>query len=212
MTMDRGRLAGIALMLGGIMTIAGYAAANTLAGSSGDARFTNPLFIPLYSVALAGDLITMLGLPAILLAHGRRAYWLTTTGFVGILLAIAMLNIGEGTTEAFVKPYLAAHGGIPADTPAGFETFISVALVFLVIGLISLGVAIIRARVFPRWVGVLLILSVPLSVVQLPAPFAEIGDYLAFLAFAAAGWFVVFRNDSRQSVTPDPLWTAQAAG
>jgi hypothetical protein len=28
-----------------------------------------------------------------------------------------MLNIGEGVLEAFLKPYLATHGGIPAGEP-----------------------------------------------------------------------------------------------
>jgi hypothetical protein len=211
MTLDRGRLAGLALMIGGILTIAGYAAANTFAGSSGDARFSNPLWIPLYSVALAGDLITLLGLPAILTAHGQRAYRLTTVGFAGVLLTIVMLNIGEGTTEAFIKPYLATHGGIPNVPPVGFEVFVAVALVFLLVGLISLGVAVIRARAFPRWVGGLLILSVPLSAVPLPGPLAEIGDYLAFFALAVIGWIVVFGHTSQPASTPDLARSAQAS-
>jgi hypothetical protein len=56
-----------------------------------------------------GSAITLVGLPAILIAHGERAHRLTTVGFVGVLLTIVMLNIGEGTTEAFVKPYLVTH-------------------------------------------------------------------------------------------------------
>ncbi|MDR0358206.1 MAG: hypothetical protein LBJ87_01910, partial [bacterium] len=124
MTMDRGRLAGAALLIGSVLVIAGYAAANAFTGSSGDARFTNPGYVPLYSVALAGDLIAVLGLPAILVAQGKRAYRLTTLGYAGTLLAIVMLNIGEGTTEAFVKPYLVTHGGIPSVGPVGFEAFL----------------------------------------------------------------------------------------
>jgi hypothetical protein len=211
MTLNRGRLAGMALMIGGILTIAGYAAVNTFAGSSGDARFSNPLWIPLYGLALAGDLITVLGLPAILMAHGQRAYRLTTVGFTGVLLAIVMLNIGEGTTEGFVKPYLATHGGIPNAPPAGFDVFVGVALLFLVVGLISLGVAVIRARVFPRWVGGLLILSLPLSLVQLPGPLAEIGDYLAFFALAVIGWIVTFGYGSRRAVVQDLARSSQAS-
>ena len=118
MTLDRGHLAGLAFLIGGILTVAGYAAADLIAGSDGDARFSAPLFTPLYSIALAGDLLTVLGLPVILIAHGKRAYWLTTVGVIGMLLAIVMLNVGEGTTEAFVKPYLVTHGGIPDPGPA----------------------------------------------------------------------------------------------
>ena len=211
MTWDRGRLAGIALLIGGLLTVAGYAAVNVLLGAD-EAHFTNPNFVPLYMIALAGDLLTVIGLPAILLAHGGRASKLTTIGYVGVLLAIVMLNIGEGTTEAFVKPYLLTHGGLPAEGPAGFEAFIGVALLALVIGLISLGVAVIRARVFPIWVGALLLLSLPLSVVQLPGLLAEAGDYLGFFAFALMGWSVAFGSGRRRETPISvPIPSAGAA-
>lgn len=192
MTMDRGRLAGAALLIGSALAIAGYAAANAFTGSSGDAHFTNPAYVPLYGIALVGDLIAVLGLPAVLVAHGKRAYRLTTLGYAGTLLGIVMLNVGEGTTEAFVKPYLVTHGGIPSVGPVGFEAFLYAGMAAALVGLISLGVAVIRAGVFPRWVGALFFISAPLSLVQLPGPLAESGDYAAFLALAVMGLMVAF--------------------
>lgn len=190
MTFGRTRLAGVALLIGGVLTISGYAAANIFAGSSGDARFTNPLFVPLYSIALAGDLITVVGLPVILAVHRQRAYWLTNVGFVGVLLAMVMLNIGEGVVEAFVKPYLVEHGGVPSVPPTGFDVYENAALALLLVGLLSLGIAVIRARVFPWWAGALLIVSIPLSFIELPGSLAELGDCAAFLSFAVMGWVV----------------------
>lgn len=194
MTMDRTRLSGAVLLIGSVLAITGYAAANAFTGYGGDAHFTSPAWIPLYGIALAGDLLAVVGLPAILAAHGGRAYWLTTVGYVGTLLAIMMLNVGEGTVEAFVKPYLVSHGGIPSSSPAGFEAYLDVALLILVVGLISLGAAVIRGRVFPWWAGALLILSVPLSLVPLPGLLTEIGDDAAFLALAVMGGMVAFRG------------------
>lgn len=188
---QRNRLAGIALVVGGTLTIVGFFLTGALFGGSGDGRFTHSLFTPLYSIALAGTLLTILGLPAILAAHGERAPRLTFVGYVGTLTTIAMLNLGEGVVEAFVKPYLATHGGIP-DEPTSFTIWFIVAALFLLVGLVSLGTAVIRARVFPRWVGALLIAAAPVSFVgtSLPGPLSTLSDYLAFSAFVVIGWTV----------------------
>ncbi len=46
---------------------------------------------------------------------------------------------------------LVTHGGIPANDPAGFAAFETLALACALIGLICLGVAVLRARTLPRW-------------------------------------------------------------
>jgi hypothetical protein len=193
MEWNRTRLAGQALIAGGTLAIAGYVSAATFAGSSGDKRFTSPLWMPLNGIAIAGSIICMLGLPAILALHGSRVPQLTLTGYVGTLLTVVMLNVGEGTTETFIKPYLVTHGGISGATSGtGWNLYFLFAFVFLFVGLISLGIAVIRAKVSPWWVGAVLIASAPLSFVQaLPGPLALLGDYLAFIGFIAIGCKVV---------------------
>lgn len=188
----RTRLAGIALVAGGTLAIAGYVLTGTLIRSSGDQRFTNSLFTPLYSITLLGVVLSILGLPAILAAHKERAARLTVIGYVGLLTTIAMLNLGEGVIEAFVKPYLVTHGGIPKQTPTSLNIYFGIAFLFLITGLSSLGTAVIRAKVFPWWVGALFIASVPVSILggSLPGALAELGDYLAFLALIKIGWTV----------------------
>jgi hypothetical protein len=74
----------------------------------------------------------------------------------------------------------------------GFEAFLNAGMAAALLGLISLGVAVIRAGVLPRWVGALFLVSAPLSLVQLPGPLAESGDYVAFLALAVIGSIVAF--------------------
>ncbi|HEV8462677.1 MAG TPA: hypothetical protein VGQ38_18395 [Gaiellaceae bacterium] len=186
------RLAGAALVAGGSLSIAGYLLSGTLVRGSDHARFTNPHFLPLYSIALAGASISTLGLPAILAAHGERARRLTLVGYVGTFAALAMLNVGEGVIEAFVKPYLVTHGGIPDNVPTGLALYFLVATLFTAVGLISLGVAVLRAKVFAWWVGALLIAAVPLSMVgqALPGPLVELADYCAFAALITIGWRV----------------------
>jgi hypothetical protein len=197
MTMNRTRLAGWALVAGTLAATGGYLAAGTI--DRGPARFTSPSWGLLNGIAIAGDIITVLGLPAILTYHGRRFPRLTLAGYIGILVTIVMLNIGEGCIEAFVKPYLATHGGVPASPPAGLGVYEDIALLFLLAGLICLGIAVIRARVFPRWVGGLLVASPIAGFLNLPGPLAELSDYLAFVAVFTIGLQIV-RAESRHPV------------
>jgi hypothetical protein len=186
------RLAGVALVVAGALSIAGYLLSGSIVTGSDHARFTNPHFLPLYSIALAGAFISLLGLPAILTAHAGRATRLTLVGYVGTFAALAMLNVGEGVIEAFVKPYLVTHGGIPDNAPTGLAIYFLVATIFTAVGLIALGVAVLRAKVFGWWVGALLIAAVPLSIVgqALPGPLVELSDYCAFAALITIGWRV----------------------
>jgi hypothetical protein len=183
------RLTGSALMIGGVLAIVGYLAVGIVVGGSSDARFTDPNWQPLYAIALAGGILTVMGFPAVLTVQNGRSPRLTTIGYAGTLAALLMLNLGEGVIEGFVKPYLVTHGGIPNPEPAGFAAWEMVGLVCM-LGLICLGVAILRARTMPRWVGVALIVSPFLSFALggAPTPLPELADICASLALIAIGW------------------------
>jgi hypothetical protein len=186
------RLAGSALMAGGALAILGYLAAGTLAGGTGDAHFTDPLWQPLYAIALAGTVLAILGFPAVLAAQQGRFPRLTAAGYAGTLAALVMLNLGEGVIEGFVKPYLVTHGGLPDPEPSGFAAFEAVALLAALVGLVCLGIAVLRAGVLPRWIGALLIVAAPLSfaVSGLPTPLNVLGDDCLHVALIAIGWQV----------------------
>ncbi len=191
MTLNRTRLGGWALIIGTIVATAGYLAAGMLVHGRGDARYISSLWAPLNGIAIAGNIIIVLGLPVILTYHDRRAARLTLVGYIGIFVTLVMLNISESCYEAFIKPYLVTHGGVPSRPPGGFAVFEDIALVFLLAGTICLGIAVIRAHVFPRWIGALFIASPFVSVLGLPGPLAELSDYLAFIALATIGLQVV---------------------
>lgn len=199
MTHHLRRLAGLSMIVGTVLATAGYLAANTLI-PGGEARFTHPGWQLLNGVALAGDLLVVLGLPAVLAVQGRRAPRLTLVGYVGLYLALTMLNIGEGVIETFVKPYLATHGGIPTTTPSGFGVFENIALLGMLVGLVCLGIAVIRARVVPVWVGVALLVSPFVAFLGLPGALAEASDYLAFAALFTFGLHAV-----RPTPEPSPV-------
>ena len=154
------RLAGRTLMAGCVLAAIGFASISVAVRACGDARYTDPLWQPLYGVLLAGSLLVVLGLPAVLAVHGNAFRRLTLVGYVGIFAPLVMLNVAETTIEAFVMPYLARHGGIPSQTPEGLNAFEGAALLLLIVGVGCLAIAVFRARILPLWVGVALIGSV----------------------------------------------------
>jgi hypothetical protein len=190
MTLNVKRLGGWALIVGTIVAMGGYLAANLLAPGSGEEVFRYELWPLFEGIALIGDVIIALGLPVILTFAGR-APKLHIVGYTGVFAALVMLNIGEGTIEAFVKPYLVDHGGLPTEAPAGFVAFESVALLALVVGSICLGIAILRARTLPWWIGVALIVSCLIGALGLPGAWFLLPDGFFSAALFAIGTFAL---------------------
>ena len=188
--MNLRRLAGWALIVGTTVATAGYAASRLLAPGGGDAVYRNQLFPLFQGIALVGDVVIALGLPVIL-TFASRALKLHLVGFVGVFTALLMLNLGEGTIEAFVKPYLAHHGGIPMQDPSGLVAFEAIALVALVAGSVCLGIAVLRARSLPWWIGATLIVSGLGGALGLPGAWFLLPDTLFYASLFAVGTFAV---------------------
>jgi hypothetical protein len=181
-----GRLAGLTLMAGCVLATLAFLGISVLEGTGGPA-YTDPLWQPLYGVLLAGSVLVVLGLPAILAVHGGHSRTLTLIGYGGIAAPLIMLNVAETSIEAFVMPYLARHGGVPAQTPAGLNAFEGVALLMLIVGVVCLAVAVFRARVVPMWVGIALIASLVGAVVLHGGAIAFISDYCIYAALFCFG-------------------------
>ncbi|MEV5008785.1 hypothetical protein AB0K74_04495 [Streptomyces sp. NPDC056159] len=186
MTVNLKRLAGWALIVGTIVAAFGYLAANLLAPGSGDEAFRYHLWPLFEGIAVGGNVIIALGLPVILTFAGR-APKLHVVGYAGVFAAFVMLNIGEGVIEGFVKPYLVDHGGIPTEQPSGFAVFEGVALLCLLVGAICLGIAVLRARTLPWWIGVALFVSCLLGALGLPGRWFILPDDVFFAALFAIG-------------------------
>jgi hypothetical protein len=186
-----GRLAGLTLMAGCALAALGFVGISIAAPGSGNDRYGDPLWQPLYGVLLAGSVLVVLGLPAVLAVHGHASRRLTLIGYVGIFAPLVMLNVAETTIEAFVMPYLLHHGGIPEQTPAGLNAYEAVALLLLIVGAVCLSIAVFRARIVPRWVGVALLASVVCAFVLHGGAVAFVSDYLVLAALFCFGWYAV---------------------
>jgi hypothetical protein len=180
------RLTAWALVVGSLVAAGGYAFAFALNGS-GDERFTGSSWVTLYTIALLGNVVVLLGLPALVHAQRGGAAALTRIGYVGVLVPLAVLNIGEGTIEGFVKPYLAAHGGIPANDFPGLTLYEVPALLVLLVGMVCLGVGVLQVRTLPRWVGVLFLVVPFLGAAGLQGAVSLLPDYLLYLALFTVG-------------------------
>ncbi len=100
----------------------------------------------------------------------------------------------------FVWPTLAQVA--PGMVPGGFTTEassymsagLSLSFPLFGIGLILFGVATFRARVYPRWAALLLIVSIPVTMFLDPTAgtFQEsIGQILLGIAVATLGWYAL---------------------
>ena len=175
------RLAAWSLLTGCVIATAGYLSA-FIANGNGDQRFDGSSWVGLYTIALLGNVLIILGLPALVYAQQERSPRLTLIGYVGILVPLVILNLGEGVVEGFVKPYFAHHGGGPTGDLPGLDIYEAPALLVMLVGMICLAIAVFRARVLPWPVGVLFILTPVLGAAGLSGAISLLPDYCLFVA------------------------------
>ena len=193
------RLTSWALVAGSVVATAGYATAFA-ANGDGDQRFAGSSWVALYTVALLGNVLVILGLPALVHAQAGRAPVLTRIGYAGILVPLVILNIGEGSIEGFVKPWFAHHGGVPANDLPGLMAYEAPALLVLLVGMVCLGIAVFRAGVLPRWLGVVFLVVPFLGAAGLQGAISLLPDYLLYI-----GLFTVGVTELRRERVPEPV-------
>jgi hypothetical protein len=135
-------------------------------------------------------------------AAGTFGLW----AFVGAFLG-TVLQVGDSWAEVFVWPMLAqvaptVMSGQTMEAPVYLATGIAVTTPSLGLGWILFGASTIRARVYPRWVGVLLIVSIPATMFlpNTPGTFSEsIGQIMFGTAVAVLGWHAMRMHRFRLS-------------
>ncbi len=184
------RMSGVFLILGAILHIF-----TALLAFFVDTNFTapirtfeTPLWGTFYSLSFVAGVLLLIGLPALYFrqAKGRGG----KSGLIGVLLFALSIIFGIAITAYFVSilPLLARKA--PDVIQEGFESSIAIfplgSMVFGLIGSIVLGIAIIRAKVFPAYVGMLILLS---GVLNFGTLFSSETVYptISFLGSVAAG-------------------------
>jgi hypothetical protein len=136
-------------------------------------------------------------------AAGTFGLWAFVVAFLG-----TVLQAGESWGEVFVWPTMAqiapkVISGEATQAPLYLYSGIALSNFSFFLGWVLFGVStIFSARVYPRWAGVLLIVSIPLTLFLSPTPgsFQEsIGQILFGIALAALGFYALRTGPSNTS-------------
>jgi len=150
------RASGLALLLGTALVIIGLPMSFVFTPDSS-------LALAMIGVWTCGIVLVQLGLPGIVARQASRAGWLGYVGFVltfsgGFLLAsfFAVLDLTVFPWLDFRAPLLSFQF---FSTNSAVHVYLAVVSALIGVGGVLLGIATIRARVFPRWAGLLLIVG-----------------------------------------------------
>jgi hypothetical protein len=165
---------------------------------------TEAYFTSVYHVSsglrLLSIVLLLWGLIGIYGPQSRAAGTFGLWTFVAVFLGTALI-VGNTWAEVFVYPTLAQvapdmllGAGFTTETSPYMSVGLTLSFPLFGIGLILFGVATFRARVYPRWAAVLLIIGIPVTMFLDPTAgsFQEsIGQILWGFAVAALGWYAL---------------------
>ncbi|GAC1430539.1 MAG: hypothetical protein PVS3B3_10720 [Ktedonobacteraceae bacterium] len=191
------RVSGISLLLGALISLIAVLLAFFVNPSftAPPATFQSPLWSTHYSLFFTALALTLIGLPAFYLRlKGQRGDRL---GFFGLLFIALGTFLALGMAGYFVSvlPLVAAKAPqiLRATlTETSFSFFPLGGTLFATIGTILLGIAVLRAKVFPTLVGILLLAWTVLNLLSFVLQsglLAMLVGLLSTLASAVAyGW------------------------
>jgi hypothetical protein len=200
------RLSGLALLVGALLSIIVDIAEDLFISVADPHQVLSASWLTVMLVSTLSSVLIVGGLPGILVRQRAQAGWLGLLGFV-LTLASGILLTGLTITRLLVTPYLAATAPqlLTGDSPpASYITYTLVAALLVAVGAALLGVATMRAGVFPRWAGLLLIVGVALNLalfVPLPNPilggiFDKMADVLFSLGLGWMGFALLARSEA----------------
>ena len=210
------RLSGLAVIIG--MTVFGLGSFLTPRVDTGVTGALDPFVPPDDLAKLFGSLIFLIGLPGLYAFQASRAGWLGLAGFLLTFFGLAILEVSTEVVFAFIAPVLAAH----AETRfllrdqnglgQGFAIYFFPSIFGTLLGFISFGIATFRARVYPRWTGVLIAIGEVVTIVMDPlksvpsGPFRldRLGILATALGFAWCGWRLLRRAAAPRASTAVP--------
>ena len=171
---------------------------------------TEAYFTSSYTVASGLSLLSIVlllwGLIGIYGPQSRAAGTFGLWTFVAVFLGTVLIA-GNTWAEAFVYPTLAqvapdAWSGSVTEVSSYLGAGLTLSFPLFGIGLVLFGVATFMAGVYPRWVAVLLIIGIPVTMFLDPTAgtFQEaIGQMLWAFAVAALGFYALRRAPSTTS-------------
>lgn len=203
------RLSGFALMIGFLPILIGQLLEIALPPSSAIVQYyTNPLFMPSQGLFIVGALLHVMGFPGLYARQSVRAGILGAIGFVLSFVGMAVLEFAFDFTNIAVFPSLiATPQGLLAAKSFSIPPALFLFFPLLLLGLLLFGIATVRAKTFPRAVGVTLLVGVIASIVSIPAHLSlvnTLGLLLIHGAMAYGGFELVRGGGLGVSVESPP--------
>jgi hypothetical protein len=203
------RLSGLSLLVSGLVAATIHLVV-LFAPQVIDPHAHDPLTVHIYLVASTAVLLLILGLPGL---YARQAARAGLAGLAGTILIFFSIAILDGTHEVIGTAFWPALAADPATAPllaAGEQAvqrgplgvLIPLGALLLIAGFLLLGFATLRARVLPRWLGVVFIIAEPLALVVFMVPaIAVLAFAVPYVALGCAG-FVLFAGEPAWSRHP----------
>jgi hypothetical protein len=205
-TLDR--LSGLALMGAFVLSLTGGLLHPIIGHESHSAAsIAHPGFPVAHLLVFLGGALLLVGLPGLYARIAPRAGILGLVGFTLYFLANATIVQGFAAYEAFVAPVLASDpatsGALEPDgalaSSAPFALLQGLGGLALMLGMLLLGISIVRSRVFPAWAGALLAAAPVVLLVPVPETPVLTGLLIEAprgLAVAAIGYALFNRRRS----------------
>jgi uncharacterized membrane protein len=171
---------------------------NAVRQASEIADLTNPPSVMFVRLLMVGALLVIVGMPGLYARQAERAGVLGLIGFVLTFVGLLFADVVMTANFGFIMPKVAATTEGRALVEAGIPDpgFMMLVFPMVLIGLLLLGVSIVRAKVLPRWIGLLFIAGVLFIPVASAVPviahlFSHLFSVPIFLAFASCGYALV---------------------
>jgi hypothetical protein len=157
------RLTGFALVVSGVLSIIGYGVGSFQSDTS-VSTITSAPYIAMSLLTFLGAAFCVMGLPGMIARQAEKAGVLGLIGGIAVMILQLIFGIGNGFVDVTVFPALVADPTTRAFALVGppplMNIFFMVGMAAGVIGALTLGIATLRARVFPRWIGILFLLTI----------------------------------------------------
>ena len=177
------RLAGLAALISGVLGVIGDLL-GLVVDLEDPVSATTASYTVVFLLYLISTALLLLGLVGFYTSQSQAAGILGLVGFLVAFLGTVLLA-GALWFELFITPALATEAPGLLEAELGLPGFILM-LLFGAVGWVLFGVATLRAGVYPRWAGVLLIVGGVIAFFPLPLVgiiFSVTVAYLGFLLF-----------------------------
>jgi hypothetical protein len=206
------RLSGIALIIGSVLTIIYYLSQAFINGND-PTTLASPLAVISSLVGFIGSVLVLLGLPGMYSRQAGRAGILGLLGFLFVWYVTLAQGVLIPFTSVTIVPELVTNPAtrtLATTPPPAFGPFFIASMVGEVLGILLLAIATLRARVFPRWIGWLLIATLVVGVVSFvpffPEALSSLPGIIGSIAIAGFG-YALLSPGREETVSSAPVST-----